>query len=47
MAFKIWNVDTAQPVGEPIRGFRAIRRALLDCIALEARSGEHHALVLA
>ena len=45
MKFVIWNVDTAKPVGAPIRGFRAIRRAIVDCIALEARSGEHHALV--
>lgn len=41
----IWNVDTAKPVGQPISGFRALRRAIVDCIALEARSGEHHAVV--
>lgn len=31
----IWNVDTAKPVGQPI----------LDCMALEARPGEHHTVV--
>lgn len=41
----IWNVDTAKPVGQPVQGFRGLRCAILDCMVLEARSGEHHAVV--
>lgn len=35
----VWNVDTARPVGDPVRSFR---KALASAFALEARDDEHH-----
>lgn len=40
--WKIWNVDKAQPVGEP---FRSLRKALANATLLECRDGEHHTVV--
>lgn len=40
--WRVWNVDRAVQVGDPLR---SLRKAIANATVLEARAGEHHTVV--